>query len=207
MWRGDPRLIGILQSHDAIHTLLLQHNKIWITKWADGGISGCKYHVNGEEGGVALTIIPFTKNNTRPESSRIWGVKKKKAVPCRAGGSGLMPPCLRRLRIKTRFTQRSSSHYADSKPWMQWPAHEDAITTVRWNARFVLVVVVGISCWPHGCITGIKPAQGERCEEDKGADGAKRNHSFKYSLLLLLHELIFYLTAATFKYSCQDATA
>lgn len=34
---------------------------------------------------MALTIIPFTKNNTRPESSRIWGVKKKpcRAVPCR----------------------------------------------------------------------------------------------------------------------------
>ncbi|KAF1379464.1 hypothetical protein PFLUV_G00176320 [Perca fluviatilis] len=36
-------------------------------------------------------------------------------------------------------TQGSSSHYADSKPGCranqnQWPAHEDAITTIRFKA-------------------------------------------------------------------------
>lgn len=48
---GNPRLIGMLQRHDAIHTLLLQHNKICITRVPTMGcFFGCKYQLNGEEG-------------------------------------------------------------------------------------------------------------------------------------------------------------
>ncbi len=148
-------------------------------RW-DASSSGVKCHLHGEEGGVALSISHSPKQRTPGESSCICGVKEKKKESragfdqCAAVWSGLSlgaqasqpaprqpvrPSAGSGLRMKRRSTQGSSSHYADSKPGCgasQWPAHEDAITTVRLKVRFYcffLFVFVGISYWVYGCIT------------------------------------------------------
>ncbi len=149
-------------------------------RW-DASSSGVKCHLHGEEGGVALSISHSPKQRTPGESSCICGVKEKKrraapgliSVPlCGLDSRSVHRPASQPaprqpvrpsagsgLRMKRRSTQGSSSHYADSKPGCgasQWPAHEDAITTVRLKVRFYcffLFVFVGISYWVYGCIT------------------------------------------------------
>lgn len=84
LWRGTPRLPGILQRRDAIHTLLLQHNKIWISgEPTVGSLAGSIIWIVGR--GCGANHLPFTKNNT-PWELVCWG-----STGCR--GSGLFTVC------------------------------------------------------------------------------------------------------------------
>lgn len=169
---GNPRLVGILQRRDATRTLLLHHYKIWITSVPTiGSWFGCKYHVNGEEGGgCGAKYRPFTKISTSPElvhsctGSQVWSLWRClcartpagfsgqpasqpsaaiPAVPSPSAGSGLQ---IKALHAGTRIALRSFKAWMQGEP-VAWGWWCDAHGVIK-GAFGVCLLVTSLSVSP-----------------------------------------------------------
>lgn len=92
--RGDPRLTGIPQRRDAIHTRLLQHNKIWISgEPTVGSLAGNVVSVGRR--GCGADRLPFTRRqqkNTPRElraADKVTGIRLDQFLRGRLPGSPL----------------------------------------------------------------------------------------------------------------------